>query len=78
MLSNKHSQAISSNEIFLLDCLFAREVCYTLLKILAGGAVCAAVCINMFLELMRTCIMKPDSATSHTLFDLLATARTGW
>lgn len=50
-----------------LESELQREGCYTLLKILARGALCAAVSINMFLEVLRTCTMKPDSATSHTL-----------
>ena len=37
------------------------------LKMLAPGALCAAVRINMFLEVLRTCTMKPDGATSHAL-----------
>lgn len=43
------------------------EGCYTILNMLARGALCAAVHINMFLEVFRTCIMSLDSATSHTL-----------
>lgn len=44
-----------------------RERWYTILNILAQGALRAAVCINMFLQVFKTCIMNPDSATSHTL-----------
>lgn len=54
-----------------LESQLHREGLYTQLKMLARGALCAAVRINMFLEVLRTCTMKPDGATSHALAECI-------